>query len=149
MTIPTMTKDPHRLLKERDAVDAVETVILHPTKFDILSSAGDAYAVHHTGNRMFQAFIKANLHRFGGGGRREDLSLINDVFRAIKNSGGRFLIRVENRRIEEGSGLGRWRVLSDGHSKYKILCTFESFKDIQLHWTPSRKRSRRGRSSSF
>lgn len=144
-----MTKDPHRALKERNAIDAVETVIRHPTKFDILSSAGDAYAAYHTGNRMFQAFIKANLHRFGVGGRREDIALVNDVFHAIKNSGGRFLLRVENRCIEERSDLGKWRVLSDGHSKYKILCTFESFKDIQLHWTPSRKRSRRGRSSSF
>jgi hypothetical protein len=91
-----------------------------PTKFDVICALGEAYSVHHNGNRRFQVIIEMNLPKFKDADTNARRLLLEVVLKIIKRSGGRFVQRRPS---------GDWKVGSDAFALRKIETTFVSFLD--------------------
>jgi hypothetical protein len=94
--------------------------VIVPKKFDVICALGEAYSVHHSGNRRFQVIIEMNMSQFVAADTNTRRLLVEAVLKTIKQSGGRFI----QRRFS-----GDWKVGSDAFALRKIEASFVSFLD--------------------
>lgn len=97
--------------------------VIVPKKFDVICALGEAYSVHHSGNRRFQVIIEMNMSQFEAADTNTRRLLVEAVLKTIKQSGGRFI----QRRFS-----GDWKVGSDAFALRKIEASFVSFLDAYI-----------------